>query len=74
MTTKPAMSLDPGERIIVETSQEPPFEAVVVTHLGWGLVHGVIELRCQRADAYDEGSEEGFTYSIPHKAPVEVVG
>lgn len=66
--TLPAMALAMGDRFVVETEGEPNFEAVVLEHRGWGLVHGVIEIGCQRAD----DAESMFLYGIGYQTPVEV--
>ena len=65
--TKPAMSLQRGETFLVETNDES-FWAVVDQHMGRGLVHGQIELRCHRQSSTDEK----FTYSINYKTPVQI--
>lgn len=65
--TKAAMSLSRGDRIVVEAEGMPDFEATVTAHLGWGLVHGVLNLGIRK----DDGTE--MTYGIGAKSPVKVV-
>ena len=57
-----------GDRIIVEPAEGDTFEAVVVTCLGWGMAHGVMDWQMRRVD-----DSERFTYGIHVNAPVTVV-
>ena len=63
--TLPAMALAGGDRFVVETPGRPPFDATVIAHHGWGLVHGVIEIDCR-------SGEERFIYGIGYDTLVVV--
>lgn len=63
-----AMYLRRGDRIMVQPLDAKPFEAVVKEHLGWGIVHGVINIVCERED-----DETGFTYGIGYDTQVTVL-
>lgn len=65
--TKTARQLREGDRILIEAAGMEPFEATLIAHLGWGLVHGVWIIKCRR----DDGTE--FTYDLRGDSPVTVV-
>jgi hypothetical protein len=57
-----------GDQIVVEPYEGEDFEATVVSCLGWGLVHGVMDWQMRRVD-----DGERFTYGIHINAPVRVI-